>query len=158
MTWRGEVLWRADRYSSEWFRHAVTRVTSKGAFVSFERLDAEPRPEGVPRVVRVRLDVLRRDGFFTSGAFDGPLYTDAGKAKEVAYRLDPRSRPEVREVLEQMARSTPRDAHTWPSTAAEIRRRFRRLALKHHPDQGGDALEFIALKKSYETALARAGG
>ncbi len=39
---------------------------------------------------------------------------------------------------------------------AEIRTAFRRLALAHHPDHGGDAGAFIRVKAAYDMALARA--
>jgi len=43
-------------------------------------------------------------------------------------------------------------AHASPD---EIRTAFRRLALVHHPDHGGDPAAFIALKRAYDRALAR---
>lgn len=35
----------------------------------------------------------------------------------------------------------------------ELKKAFRHLAIKHHPDHGGSALLFIELKKHYETLL-----
>lgn len=39
----------------------------------------------------------------------------------------------------------------------EIRRRFRELAKRHHPDRGGDARQFIALRAAAESLLAQEG-
>ncbi len=39
----------------------------------------------------------------------------------------------------------------------EIKRAFRRRALETHPDQGGDAAEFRAVRAAYDEALARRG-
>ena len=40
-----------------------------------------------------------------------------------------------------------------PCTAADVRRAYRRLALKHHPDRGGTDAEFNAITKAYDAAL-----
>jgi curved DNA-binding protein CbpA len=36
------------------------------------------------------------------------------------------------------------------ATAAEIKSAYRRLAVKHHPDQGGDTEHFKRIKAAYE--------
>jgi hypothetical protein len=38
----------------------------------------------------------------------------------------------------------------WPCTAAEVTSAFRRLALVHHPDMGGNASDFIRIKLAYD--------
>lgn len=40
-----------------------------------------------------------------------------------------------------------------PVTRAEVRRAYRRLALKAHPDQGGNHHDFIKLKQAHDSAL-----
>jgi hypothetical protein len=42
----------------------------------------------------------------------------------------------------------------WPATEREVKRAFRRLARKHHPDVGGEAEAFRNLQQQYEAALA----
>ena len=37
------------------------------------------------------------------------------------------------------------------SSQGEIKKAFRRLSLKHHPDRGGDAEEFKKINAAYET-------
>lgn len=41
------------------------------------------------------------------------------------------------------------------ATVAEIKRAFRQRALETHPDHGGDAAAFMALRQAYEKALER---
>lgn len=43
---------------------------------------------------------------------------------------------------------------TFPCTAADVRRAYRKMAKRLHPDQGGQAEEFLALQTAYEQALA----
>lgn len=40
-----------------------------------------------------------------------------------------------------------------PCTQAEVRRAYKRLALKLHPDQGGNHQDFIKLKQAHDSAL-----
>lgn len=40
-----------------------------------------------------------------------------------------------------------------PVTAKDVKRAYKRLALKTHPDLGGDAAEFIKVNQAYESAL-----
>jgi hypothetical protein len=46
----------------------------------------------------------------------------------------------------------------WPSLKCEIRRWYRALARKAHPDAGGTDEQFRLLQESYEEALAAAAG
>ena len=42
------------------------------------------------------------------------------------------------------------------ATVAEIKLAFRKRALETHPDQGGDAEAFRALKRAYDEAVEKA--
>ena len=42
---------------------------------------------------------------------------------------------------------------TWPVDEAELKAAWRKLAMQHHPDRGGDTATFIAAKAAYETAV-----
>ena len=40
------------------------------------------------------------------------------------------------------------------ATAAKVKAAYRRLAMVHHPDKGGDPAEFRRVKKAYDLAVA----
>lgn len=42
------------------------------------------------------------------------------------------------------------------ASAADVKRAFRAMALRMHPDHGGDAAGFVELKRAYDVALAAA--
>jgi DnaJ family protein A protein 2 len=44
------------------------------------------------------------------------------------------------------------------ASAEEVRAAYRKLALKHHPDRGGDKTEFQRVQAAYETASAYCAG
>jgi len=39
---------------------------------------------------------------------------------------------------------------TWPCSFADVKSAFRKLALRHHPDMGGNAVEFIRIRLAYD--------
>lgn len=55
--------------------------------------------------------------------------------------LNPEQRQQALDILE-IAEQAP--------DQATIRRQFRQLAAKHHPDKGGDSASFIAIREAYE--------
>jgi preprotein translocase subunit Sec63 len=40
-----------------------------------------------------------------------------------------------------------------PKTKKELRKQYRLLSLKYHPDKGGDPADFIKLKNSYDNLI-----
>ena len=44
---------------------------------------------------------------------------------------------------------------TSAATLAEVRLAFRKKALEHHPDQGGDTESFLAARRAYEAIVKR---
>ena len=38
-----------------------------------------------------------------------------------------------------------------------IERRYRQLAMKHHPDKGGNADHFVEIKQAYESLIQSVG-
>ncbi len=40
-----------------------------------------------------------------------------------------------------------------PATTEMVKKRYRELAMKHHPDCGGDPAKFIKIKAAYDTAM-----
>lgn len=66
----------------------------------------------------------------------------------------------ARDVRVESAKPRPIDPHevlgvTVGATLDEIKARFRERALVLHPDHGGDAAAFIALKRAYDTLRSR---
>lgn len=59
--------------------------------------------------------------------------------------LNPEQRQQALDILE-IAEQAPNQA--------TIKRQFRQLAVKHHPDKGGDSASFIAIREAYEVLLA----
>ena len=59
--------------------------------------------------------------------------------------LNPEQRQQALDILE-IAEQAP--------DHATIKRQFRQLAAKHHPDKGGDAVSFIAIREAYEVLSA----
>lgn len=45
-----------------------------------------------------------------------------------------------------------------PCTAEDVKRAYRQLARKTHPDAGGDPQEFIKIREAYDQALGLMGG
>jgi hypothetical protein len=82
----------------------------------------------------------------------------AGAWKRVLAGLKPFPTPAPRPVTEERAR--PVDPHALlgvPKTASleEVKAAFRKKALEHHPDHGGAADAFIALKRAYDGIVKR---
>lgn len=40
------------------------------------------------------------------------------------------------------------------ATLAEVKLQWRKIAAQHHPDKGGDAVDFADYQRAYRTALA----
>ncbi len=85
----------------------------------------------------------------------------AGAFKRVRAGKRPFPSPGVpRSTEDASERSSPVDPHALlgvPTTATieEIKVAFREKALVHHPDQGGDAEVFMAMKRAYDTLVRR---
>lgn len=80
------------------------------------------------------------DAYFASVYY--ALYQERGMTAIIAY--DPAA-------LEQLGLSPYADE-------AEIKKRFRELAKRYHPDAGGDEARFIALMKLYERLTGKSTG
>lgn len=85
----------------------------------------------------------------------------AGAFKRVRAGKKPFPSPGVPRSTEDAAdRTSPVDPHTLlgvsrSATIEELKLAFREKALVHHPDQGGDAEAFIAVKRAYDTLVRR---
>ncbi|MEE2001776.1 DNA-J related domain-containing protein, partial [Alkalimonas sp. MEB108] len=44
---------------------------------------------------------------------------------------------------------------SWPCPLAVLKRQYRSLALKHHPDRGGDAEQFVRIRLAYQQLSAK---
>ena len=77
----------------------------------------------------------------------------------------PKPRAE-REARAEVTPAPPRGSKTWAlgvlgvaagASADEVKRAFRAVALRTHPDRGGDEAAFIDARRAYEVALEAVG-
>jgi hypothetical protein len=105
------------------------------ARVAAEQLAKQPLEEVEARWARAWMRVLRGE----------PPWTAAGRAPRRPQPPPPAgSRPWALATLGLPA----------GATNGEIRRAFKELALRTHPDRGGDDAAFIAAKRAYDVAMA----
>jgi hypothetical protein len=116
--------------------HASARAAihaARGPRASVLRLDP------MIAVEAARIARPRAEGYVAGGEWYGEdprRHASSSRAPAPA----PRTWPQVLEL-------------SLPCTAADVRRAYRRLALKRHPDRGGTDAEFNALTKAYDAAL-----
>ena len=112
------------------------------------------KPDGVEEAVTssTRLPEQSRNEALKSYYLDWSHYNEADEASVVRLLnsfwerfLNPEQRQQALDVLE-ITQQAP-DQTT-------IKRQFRQLAAKHHPDKGGDPANFIAIREAYEVLLA----
>jgi hypothetical protein len=130
-------------------RHRIVRKTAKKIFVDREPFCEGERDGGegadteAPRTRTLAVDreMLRREGrvahrgaYFYASEDDGIRDVHAGLTARHAWCATLGVR--------------------FPCTAASIKSAYRRLALKKHPDAGGDSGEFLAVEQAYREALA----
>lgn len=121
-----------DRVEDAHARARAAIVAARGDRASVLRLDPEIA------VQAARIARPRSEGYVAGAEWWGedPHRHSTSRAPTPA----PRTWPHVLEL-------------SWPCTAADVRRAYRRLALKRHPDRGGTDAEFNALTKAYDAAL-----
>jgi len=130
--------------------HRILKKTAKSIFIEAGCYEHEARGRS-HRLDRVKLEsvdpIFKTPGcYFNSGEFRGAMCG-------VFFTLDPVSDWEkeqdgdVPECLQALGLKL-------PATEQQVKRAFRRLAKKHHPDAGGESQAFRHLQEQYETALA----
>jgi hypothetical protein len=111
-------------------------------------------------------------GRFNLNSAFGKHYQVGGRARSVAFWRDRKRGEAWNRMMHEMQRRAAApflaryaSASDWAmldlqpgATEAEIEKAFRAKALKAHPDQGGDAAIFRALKMAREACLAEAQG
>ncbi len=116
-------LYCRNGLSGQWDRHAVVRIAPKHIYIEF--LVGPP----------LRLDRahLERHGWAPAGQryWGLPFFVEPDDHHACLRRL----------------------GLSWPTTAAQVRRAYRRLARSSHPDAGGREEEFVELVSAYEQAL-----
>ena len=122
----------ADRVEDAHARARAAIFTARGERASVLRLDSEIAVQAA-RIVRPR-----SKGYVAGAEWWGedPRRHSTSRSPAPA----PRTWPQVLEL-------------SLPCTAADVRRAYRRLALKRHPDRGGTDAELNALTKAYDAAL-----
>jgi len=126
--------------------HRIIKKTHKRIFIEADCYERGYQPGGVTRVPQLALDRARLEAgeavYVCSGRFRG-----AGCGEFFTL-----SEPEAREhdVPDCLVAPGLKSA----ATKAQLKRAFRHLSKKHHPDAGGDAEAFRNLQEQYEAALA----
>jgi hypothetical protein len=120
-------------------------LEARGPRASVLRVEAELAVQAA-RIVRPA-----SDGYYSGAAWWGedPAWQQHGASSRARSRgaAGPGPRPWL-DVL----------GLSWPCSAAEVRRAYRRLALERHPDRGGTATAFDALTKARDAALLELTG
>ena len=109
--------------------------------VDIRLLPYAPGSPGIGAPDHLRAYYMDPDNLASTGAADV-----ARMLKD--FREGLRRREERAEALATLGLSEPADD-------AAIRRRYRRLAMRHHPDRGGDAERLRAIHRAVETLLPR---
>jgi hypothetical protein len=107
--------------------------------------------DGHPEVTRAILEA--RDLIETLLATVVPRPTERQLAEYARLRGD-----KPRRVKTKIPRFATELGIPWPCTLEELGSTWRRLALEHHPDRGGNQAEFIRMKLAYEAAKKRIDG
>ena len=155
-SWRYEAM-RPVGIIHVWYDLTVEKVTDKKIFIAPIDPVRTTRRVVVDRVALEKTGSAPARGLGHDGRWPY-VFTDVGrKVEEERLRDQLRRTEEFRREFHEWRYGTPAvDGYTWPSTAAEIRRRFRELAAKAHPDAGGSHDEFVKLNASYRRALSMA--
>ena len=129
----------ADRVEDAHARARAAILGARGPRASVLRLDAALAVEAA-RVVRPA----------SRGYVAGEEWWGEDPRRH-AHRRAPPAAPAPRTWPEVLGLS-------WPCSAADVRRAYRRLALQRHPDRGGTDAAFHALTQAYDAALREVGG
>jgi len=126
-------------------KHRIIKKTKKQIVVEKAPFHRARKRDGTWRDFDVEKFILPREEFEREGKY-WHRHTDWYESPEV-YRRERQERvvPDCFKAL----------GLTGSATRKDIQQAFRKLALKHHPDVGGDPEEFKRLHGHYEDALAR---
>jgi hypothetical protein len=137
--------------------HQVVKWTKRRIYIERQPgdLEASTTPE---RLATLRMRILDRE------AFDRDGYVKPGRGWwEPTYYRDPET---FRRIREERWATSARDFRpvgaladalatlgvSWPCALGDVDHAYRDLAKATHPDRGGDAEAFIAIRAAYETA------
>lgn len=168
-----EIIWRGLRYWTmgtkgtehigwnNWFvpyaiiKKTAKRVTLRGDFASFRAFHDRVGdfPPDMDDIQLDRHDLETKDKIYHSRIHEYFYKVKPAVDPERPRGDAPRFRPEILDRY----RINPFAALGLPHTATkeEIKRAYKRLALKTHSDVGGSDAEFIKLKEAYEQAMAQ---
>jgi hypothetical protein len=149
--------WDNEDCETRYAPHRIIKKTKRRIFI--DREDAQ-RGEWYAKWVAehsedlrtIALDraTLERDGKASSGrGYFNDYYTKEAMEREIADRE--RARGLSAPCITALGLS-------WPCTLADVKRTWRELARKLHPDHGGDADAFRDMRSHYEAALQLVGG
>ncbi len=128
-----------------WTSHQIIKKTAKRIFIAdrdSESLSLETLAKNPEYLKLIQLDRQKLESEGRIYRDWTSYYTEAGKQRYLEQDYQPRRQP----CFEFLGLSS-------NCSRQDIKRAYRRVARELHPDKGGDARQFIALKENYERAL-----
>jgi len=134
-------------WNARYLPYVVTRITEKRIYCTGCSPEGQPsqvqlpRGERPKRAGRERHQVLEIDGRQYYSRFHEYFYVEIPKAEP-----ERNASPNLVSALSLLGLTVPYDR-------ADVKRAYKRLAPKCHPDTGGSHREFIKLKTAYDVAV-----
>jgi hypothetical protein len=132
-------------WNAEYLPFKVVRITPKTIYVERSGVKVQlPRGERPQRPGWARHEYLEADGKQYHSRFHEYFYAEIPKVK-----------PPTPKPMSPYANALLLLGIAPPYSDEDVKKSYKRLALKAHPDQGGSHFEFIRLKEARDIALRR---
>lgn len=145
LVWHGSRYWKTDNlttgevpgWNTEYIAYSVQKITEKRIIVI---------NGAIGQRLHLNRQAMERDGKQYHTLFHEYFYAEKPKPNSKDWNWEG-SQPVFRADCFQVL------GIGLPCSRAEVRRAYKRLALKLHPDLGGSNADFIKLKQAHDSAL-----